>query len=345
MLVSFVGIHSALADYPSPVLGVTEISSVQTFATADGTFANGWKWVFNVTVPTDETALNMKFADWTSALGNIPAGNNMQIYSAQSSNAFDEAHAVLITSTGVYSDPLNLLPISDPNSDLDLTKPGRQIQITMETKVPVGSVVTSYSTSYGIQSTDPGATANAAAATALTIATNAVVTAEANPNLSNINYAALLAIRLPTGAARTSLLVRLDAINARLAASATLSADQGAANLVIASIAALPGTDALALTDKDAVDSANTAFGSLTLAQRALVTNSSLLTADISKIAELQAADADAVALTNATNAVAAFEANPNESSKNLAILWIIKLANGPAKTALFDRIDAVVIP
>jgi hypothetical protein len=68
----FISTNSALAD--SAVLGVTQISAVQTFATADNTFANGWKWVFDVTVPTNETVLNMKFADWASTLGNIPAG-------------------------------------------------------------------------------------------------------------------------------------------------------------------------------------------------------------------------------------------------------------------------------
>jgi len=146
----FINTNSALAD--SAVLGVTQISAVQTFATADNTFANGWKWVFDVTVPTNETVLNMKFADWASTLGNIPAGSNIQIYSSQSLNAFDNNHAITLTAAGAYSDPMYLLPSSNPNSDLDSTKAGKQIQITVEARVPAGSAGASYSTSYGIQS-------------------------------------------------------------------------------------------------------------------------------------------------------------------------------------------------
>src|ERR1035437_3918724 len=141
----FISTNNALAD--SAVLGVTQISAVQTFATADNTFANGWKWVFDVTVPTNETVLNMKFADWASTLGNIPAGSNIQIYSAQSANAFDKDHAITITAAGAYSDPMYLL-----TTDLDSVKAGKQIQVTVEARVTTGSAGASYSTSYGIQS-------------------------------------------------------------------------------------------------------------------------------------------------------------------------------------------------
>ncbi|MEK7501372.1 MAG: hypothetical protein AAB629_00430 [Patescibacteria group bacterium] len=130
-------------------LGVTGISAVQTFASADNTFENGWKWVFDVTVPTNKTALKMKFADWTKGSDVIPAEGNIRIYSAQSSNAYDSLHAITINTAGTYSDEMDL----NPNIDLDaISKSGRQIQIIVEARVPESSAGGSYSTSYGIKS-------------------------------------------------------------------------------------------------------------------------------------------------------------------------------------------------
>ena len=68
------------------VLNVNSITSVKTNATADGSFANGWIYTFNITMPTNEPNLSMQFADWTGA-GTIPAGGNMQISSAQANNS------------------------------------------------------------------------------------------------------------------------------------------------------------------------------------------------------------------------------------------------------------------
>ena len=129
-------------------LGVTEITAVKTFATADGTFANGWSWVFDVTVPEGEKILNMKFADWVSGSNIIPASGNMRFYSAQSSNAFDSDHAITINAAGEYSAEMNL----NPSADLDSSRGGGQIEITIEAAVPNGSAGGSYSTSYGIKS-------------------------------------------------------------------------------------------------------------------------------------------------------------------------------------------------
>ena len=129
-------------------LGVTQISAVRTFATADNTFNSGWKWVFDVTVPANETIVTMKFADWTGAAGTIPATSNIRFYSAQFSNASDEAHAITISAANTYSDPANL----NTMADLNVSRVGRQIQITVEARVPADSAGGSYSTSYGINS-------------------------------------------------------------------------------------------------------------------------------------------------------------------------------------------------
>ena len=123
---------------------VTGISAVKTFATADDTYANGWSWIFDVTAPDAETNLAMKFADWVNGPNSISVAGNIRFYSAQSSNANNSGTAITIPATATYSSTASL------NADLDPVAPGRQIQITVEAKVPVGSTGGSYSTSYGI---------------------------------------------------------------------------------------------------------------------------------------------------------------------------------------------------
>jgi hypothetical protein len=151
--VGFINTHSALAD--STALGVTQITAIANssgtvgYATADNKYADGWRWDFYVTVPNNQTLLKMKFADWVSGSNIIPAGGNIQIYSVQSTNAMDEAHAIPITASSTWSDIMNL----NPNIDEDVSMGGRQIDIIVEAKIPTGSAGGSYSTSYGINTT------------------------------------------------------------------------------------------------------------------------------------------------------------------------------------------------
>lgn len=161
-LLVFLSIFAFLVSTPTAfaitdgVLGVTHISTVRASAAADGSFTNGWKWVFDVTVPTSETVFSMKFADWNNGSSTIPTGNNVHFYSAQSSDAFDENHVVEITADNTYSDAINL----DSGKDLNASAAGRQIQVTVEMRIPVGSEAGSYATNYGVQSipyVDPSA--------------------------------------------------------------------------------------------------------------------------------------------------------------------------------------------
>ena len=128
-------------------LMVTQITPIQTSAISNNTYANGWKWIFNVTVPANETKLDMKFSNWASGSNIIPVGGNVRYFSAQSSNANSESSAVSIGSSDTY-------PTTDVilNGDLDATSSGRQVQVTVEAKIPVGSANGTYSTTYGIQS-------------------------------------------------------------------------------------------------------------------------------------------------------------------------------------------------
>ena len=123
-------------------LGVTNITAVKTSAIANNTYADGWKWIFDVSVPTGEDKLQMKFLDWTNGAQSIPAGSNMHFYSAQSLNATSSGSAVSIYASNTYSSEL----ILDPTK-------GQQVQVAVEIKVPTGTTGGSYSTSYGIQTT------------------------------------------------------------------------------------------------------------------------------------------------------------------------------------------------
>jgi hypothetical protein len=127
------------------VLKVDSVETVKDTATADGTFGNGWKYVFHITVPTDETNLAMKFADWarTGGGGTIPAANNIRISSAQADNG---GATILITAANTYSTPdLHMV------TDLDAGTDGLQTQVTVEVAIPSGTPSGAYTTSYGVR--------------------------------------------------------------------------------------------------------------------------------------------------------------------------------------------------
>ena len=129
---------------PYGVLGVTSITTVNNTATADGSFSDGWKYLFNITVPTNEPNLAMKFADWalTGGTGTIPVANNIRISSTQADNS---DATVLLTAADTYSTPTLHM-----TGDLDSTTPGMQVQVLVETAIPLNSTNGSYTTNYGV---------------------------------------------------------------------------------------------------------------------------------------------------------------------------------------------------
>jgi hypothetical protein len=125
------------------VLKVDSIETVSNNAVADNTFQNGLRYVFNITVPTDEPAFAMRFQDWanTSSPGSIPVANNIQISTAQASST----SPVLLTGANVYSTPMMIV------GDLDTNMPGRQIKVLVKTKIPTGTPNGNYTTNYGVR--------------------------------------------------------------------------------------------------------------------------------------------------------------------------------------------------
>jgi hypothetical protein len=125
-------------------LAVTGINALKTYATADNSYENGWSWKFLVTVPSNQTAVKLKFNDWSNGSTTFAAANNIRYYSAQS-NKVDAASAVTIGAANSY-------PATEmiATGDLDANTAGKQIEVTVEAKLPVGTSGGSFSTSYGI---------------------------------------------------------------------------------------------------------------------------------------------------------------------------------------------------
>lgn len=126
------------------VLNVDSIVAQNATGTADGTFANGWKYIFNITAPTNEPDLAMKFADWmnTSGSSTIPVANNVRISSAQANSS----STATVTAANTYTTPfLHII------QDLNPSVIGNQIQVLVESLIPINSVNGTYTTNYGVK--------------------------------------------------------------------------------------------------------------------------------------------------------------------------------------------------
>jgi hypothetical protein len=129
------------------VLHVDSITSnpMNANGIADGSYANGWKYVFHITTPTNEPNFAMSFANWLSGANILPVAGNMRIFSLQSASNTTEGSAIPIVAANTLTTPMVI------TSDLDAGTAGRQIDVTVEVKIPTGTVNGSYSTSYGVQ--------------------------------------------------------------------------------------------------------------------------------------------------------------------------------------------------
>ena len=335
------------------VLGVTQITAVKTFATADGTYTNGWSWIFDVTVPTNETTLKMKFADWVSGSNTITAADHIRFYSAQSSNASDAVHAISISATNNYSGEMNLIPASD----LNLAQTGRQIQITIEAMVPTGSAGGSYSTSYGIQS-NPDTTAPVIILTGdnpqtiqggstytelgATATDNVDITVTVTPDAS--------AVHTDTVGSYTVNYNAVDSAGNLATATRTVNvvdaAAQVAAERAVSDYEAVPIATLTEVVIAESLKAPADTAAALVLdptAKTVFVTRISTRTNAIASArTTLEAEAAAALALANATNAVVLAETTPTWANLATAQTLIRALPSGAAKTALINRFNAV---
>jgi hypothetical protein len=127
------------------MLHVDSIDAVKTTAVANDTYPDGWRYVFHITTPNNEENLSMRFSDWfvsSSSSSTIPVANNMRIMSSQASST----EWVTLTGSGIYSTPALVMM-----TDLNPAMPGRQVQVVVEVKIPVGTTNETFSTYYGVQ--------------------------------------------------------------------------------------------------------------------------------------------------------------------------------------------------
>lgn len=132
------------ATIENGILKLNSIETVSNSGVANNTFENGFKYIFNLTIPNDELNLYMKFSDWTntSGQGSIPVAGNTRISSAQASSTMP----IIISGANMYSTTsLGIL------GDLDATLAGKQIKVLVETRIPVGTPNGTYSASYGVK--------------------------------------------------------------------------------------------------------------------------------------------------------------------------------------------------
>lgn len=127
---------------------VTSIDRIQTNATANNSFASGWKYIFHITTPNNEPELAMKFSDWmnTNSQDQLMTANNVRISSAQANNS---GATVLLTTANTYSTPSLIM-----TTDLNPSLAGRQVEVMVEVKIPANTVNGSYTTSYGVRTLD-----------------------------------------------------------------------------------------------------------------------------------------------------------------------------------------------
>ena len=131
------------------VLSPSGICSTRSVAVADNSWGNGWQWIFDITVPDEESNFKMKFNDWHNNNGNYSIGvaNNMRYYSPQAEIASNAENAIIITQAEQYT--ASLINLAE---DINQNKEGKQIQILVDMKLPEGTPNGSYFTNYGLYS-------------------------------------------------------------------------------------------------------------------------------------------------------------------------------------------------
>lgn len=120
-------------------LTLNALTMTKQSAKANNKYTDGWEWQFDLTIwNLAETALKMKFDQW-SGVGILNAGSNMQFSVNNGLTWLD------ITNNSTYS-----TQAADLSSIDNSPTAGRQVKVLVKMKVPIGTKVGNYSSSYGI---------------------------------------------------------------------------------------------------------------------------------------------------------------------------------------------------
>jgi len=131
------------AAVPTGSFTVDSPVMVKMTGTADNNYSNGWEWVLMVTLPTNETGLAFKFANWASGSNSLAAGGNMRYFSEEiASGTGSSASPVEIAAANTYPSNITI------NTDADTSRDGIQTNIHVLVKLPTSTVGGSYTTAY-----------------------------------------------------------------------------------------------------------------------------------------------------------------------------------------------------
>jgi len=129
-------------------LHVDDISmnEAKRYATVDGGYNNGWEWNISLTVPTTAPRIRLKFSNF----GTIPANANVQYFSTQELGTHvDQAHAIEMIGNDY---PAATYLTFDTTSDTQTGSTGYQVVVTVQVKIPAGTVPGSYAGQFQVES-------------------------------------------------------------------------------------------------------------------------------------------------------------------------------------------------
>lgn len=115
------------------------ITMTKTSAQANNIYTDGWQWIFDVTVWNEtEDKLQMSFGEWTSGGNTITSADNIRFSVDNGVTWID------ISLNNSYSSLVDII-------DSDTVSNGTQVQILVDMKVPIGTIVGDYGSQYGIR--------------------------------------------------------------------------------------------------------------------------------------------------------------------------------------------------
>jgi hypothetical protein len=140
---------SSFTTTTAPVgeLAIGTAVMIKSDGLADDSYENGWEWKLRITLPTNENAMALKFANWISGVNTLLAGGNMRYYSEQIDDGIGSVDTpVEITAANTYPDNIVII------NDADASVAGIQTDIHIQVKIPATTVGGSYSSAFAVRS-------------------------------------------------------------------------------------------------------------------------------------------------------------------------------------------------
>ncbi len=130
------------------------INPLKSYALATDDFDDGWEWLISLTIPTDESFVQLKFSNFQGTADSIAAATNTRFFSEQSTNIDSTTTAITVAAANDYG---ALFMVFDASSDTQLGSghPGWQVVVKVQVKVPTTAAGGAYSAQFSVQSSTP----------------------------------------------------------------------------------------------------------------------------------------------------------------------------------------------